>query len=595
MNLEQYIERSRILDLSIVAEKHRPELLRQLEAGIQLPELVQDYRFLVEKLPRAQLHRLFEARVEWRARKRARDRLAASLDRSGLTQPPQVAKDRALVPHKVDALERAVRICPEEDFDNEESWGDALTALLDVWSGAVNQTLRRGNLKVRLDASHADVKQFEEFARRTEALSDLPPHRWQAIRRGLRAGALTVDFEPPVSAIKGHLTGVLSRLGPKAGARDVDDLIDEMVISVLDGYVRGILDQRAEADAVRSAVTQYQKLLTGAPLATGRIGAVAISGDGALVGAIVCTDGDIPELQEEIPTAEDGWEERLVALFEVAGIEQVAVPVSSSATEIHKQMRAALEEPYELLPVRVSALSEARAMLMDPPLELSKQVASALVIARRALQPADAWEQVDPVAIGLADDQNDLDEERLREALLEVLGLFQLDRATGAFKPPPPRASSRAAAASGRLNPMVKSLADLRPGMMLDGIITNITRFGAFVNIGLSEEGMIHISELSMEYVQTPSDVVSIGDRVQPRVLDVEPSKRRIALSLKPTPMGPTMERPQEGGRNIPLDIRVRRGQEGGGTGAGPRRRGGPARVGRNQALEQLENLFKKE
>lgn len=594
MNLEQYIERSRILDLSIVAEKHRPELLRLLEEGIQLPELVQDYRFLLENLPRAQLHRLFEARVEWRARKRARDQLDASLARGGFTQPPQVAKDRALVPHKVDALERAVRICPEGDFADEEAWGDALTALLDVWSGAVNQTLRRGSLKVRLDPNHADLKQFEEFARRTETLSDLQPQRWQVIRRGLRVGALTVDFEPPISAIKGHLTGVLSRLGPKAGVRDVDDLIDEMVLSVLDGYVRGILDQRAEDDAVRNAVKQYQKLLTGAALATGRIGAVAISDDGKTVGAIVCTEGDIPELQDEISTAEEGWEGRLAALFEVAGIEQVAVPMSSPATEIHRQMRAALEEPYELLPVRVSAVAEARAQLMDAPLELPAQVASALVIARRALQPADAWEQVDPVAIGLAEYQNDLNEERLRDALLEVLGLFQLDRSSGAFKPPPPRPSSRAAAASGRLNPLVKSLSDLRPGMTLDGIITNITRFGAFVNIGLSEEGMIHISELSMEYVQTPSDVVSIGDRVQPRVLDVEPSKRRIALSLKPTPMGPSLERPQEGGRNIPLDTRVRRGLEGGAP-SGPRRRGGPARVGRNQALEQLENLFKKE
>ncbi len=595
MNLEQYIERSRILDLSILVKKNRPELLRLLEEGIQLPDLVQDHRVLVENLPRTQLHRLFEARIEWRARKRARDRLDESLASAGLHEPPQMARDRALVPHKVDALERAVRICPKEDFADEETWGDALMALLDVWSGAVNQTLRRGNLKVRLTPNHADLKQFEEFARRTESLSDLPPHRWQAIRRGIRAGALTVEFEPPISAIKGHLSGVMSRLGPKVSAREVDGVIDEMALSVLDGYLRGILDQRAEADAVRSAVAQYQKLLTGAPLAAGRIGALSISGDGKTVGAIVCTEGDIPELQEEISTDNEEWEGGLAALFEVAGVEQVAVPVSSPATEIHRQMREVLEEPYELLPVRISALAEARKLLVSEPLSLPVQVASALVIARRALQPADEWEQVDPVAIGLADYQNDLNEEPLREALLEVLGLFQLDRASGSYKPPAPRASARAAAASGRLNPLVKGLADLRPGMMLDGIITNITRFGAFVNIGLSEEGMIHISELSTEYVQTPSDVVSIGDRVQPRVLDVEPSKRRIALSLKTAPMGagvgPTMERSPDGDRNIPLDTRVRRGRDGGTA----RRRGGPARVGRNQALEQLENLFKKE
>ncbi|MFH2007898.1 MAG: S1 RNA-binding domain-containing protein [bacterium] len=590
MNLQQYIERSRIIDLSIVPANALPELLQLLEEDVQLPELVQDYRQLVDGLPRAQLRRLFEARIEWRARQRALERITEALVQRGLSLPPQAVRERALVPHKVDALERAARICGKQDFESEEAWSEALSGLLDVWSGAVNQTLRRGNLKVRLNVDHPDVMQFEEFARRTEPMSDLASHRWQAIRRGLRAGALAVEFDPPLSSIQGHLSGIQPRLGATAAAREVGDLVDEMVLSVLDGYLRGILDQRAEDESIRHAVSQYHKLLTSSPLAAGRIGALSIRGDGGAVGAIIVTEGDIPELMEVIPTDEEAWEDRVSALFEVAGVEQVVIPVSSPATEVLALIRSRLDEPYELLPVRVAALAEARKLLTDPPLSLEPEVASALVLARRALQPADEWEQVDPVAIGLADYQNDLDEERLREALLETLGLFQLDRASGTFKAPRPRPSARAAQTSGRLNPLVKSLADLRPGMTLDGIITNITRFGAFVNIGLSEEGMIHISELSTEYVQTPSDVVSIGDRVQARVLDVEPNKRRIALSLKPIPVGPPLERrPEAGGRNVPLDTRVRRGD-----GGGFQRRAGRS-VGRAQALEQLESLFKKD
>ncbi len=192
VNLEQYIERSRILDLSLVPSKHRGELLRLLEEGVQLPELVRDHRHLVDKLPRAQLRRLFEARVEWRARQRARDRLEETLGRCGLPSPPQAVKDRALVPHKVDAVERAVRICSRDDFDDEDAWAEGLVALLDVWSGAVNLTLRRGSIKVRLDPKHPDARAFEELALRTETLSDLSAHRWQAIRRGIRAGALAV-------------------------------------------------------------------------------------------------------------------------------------------------------------------------------------------------------------------------------------------------------------------------------------------------------------------------------------------------------------------------------------------------------------------
>ncbi len=609
MNLQDYIERSKILDIVIIPEKFREELLSQLEDGVQLPDLVADSPFLVDGLPRPQLKRLFEARAEWRARRRAVERLEASLERAGLPIPPLAARERALVPHKVDALERAVRICPQEGFEDEEAWADALSGLLDVWSGAVVQTLRRGSLKVRLN-DHPDASQFEQYARRKEVLSDLPAHRWQAIRRGERAGILSVEFDPPLSSVKGHLEGIKPRLGPTAGGRETDDLVDELVLSVLSGYLRNILDQRAETEAVRSAVTLYQKLLASAPLAEGRVGAVAVRGDGSRVGAVVVSDGDLPELQEEMDTSTDGWENEVTGLFSVAGVEQVVVPMSSPAEDVLRRLNEALSEDYELAKVRVAALSEARKLLTEPPLSLPPVVAAAVVLARRALQPVAEWERVDPVAIGLADYQQDLSEERLREALLEALGLFQLDRQSGAFVPPAARSSARKqAAAKQRLNPLVKTLSDLRPGMTLDGIITNITRFGAFVNVGLSDEGMIHISELSTEYVQSPSDVVSIGDRVQARVLDVEPHKKRIALSLKPGPPGAD-DRPSEqrgrgggdrrdgrdsrdaGGKKVPLDTRLRpsRGKYGG----RPRGGGQSSNVNRSSALQQLENLFKK-
>lgn len=592
MNLQTYIERSKILDLSVIPERFRDELFEQLEDDVQLPDLVAESSFLIENLPRPQLRRLFEARGEWRARQRAVDRLMALLGQSGLPMPPPAARERALVPHKVEALERAVRLCRREDFPNEDAWGEALSSLLDVWSGAVNQTLRRGAVTTLLDGKHADSEQFDQFARRKELLSELPSHRWQAIRRGERAGALSLEFELPLTSIQGHLEGIKGRLGETAAARSTEAIVDELVVSVLPGVVKTLLDQKADGEAIRAAVTQYQKLLTSPPTATGRVGAVGVRGDGSRVGAIVVVAGNLPELQEVVDTAEEGWEGKVSGLFSVAGVEQVVVPMASPAEETLDAVVKVLEEDYEIVKVRVSALSEARRLLTEPPLLLPPVVASALVIARRALQPSDEWERVDPVSIGLCDYQQDVDEERLREALLETLGLFQLDRATGAFVAPVARAAARKAAPpKARLNPLVKSLADLRPGMMLEGIITNITRFGAFVNIGLSDEGMIHISELSPEFVQTPSDVVNIGDRVQARVLDVEPSKRRIALSLKPSHSGPAMTRQAApSGRNVPLDTRVRANRDR----EFDRGRGGPSPVGRAAALQQLENLFKK-
>ncbi len=79
----------------------------------------------------------------------------------------------------------------------------------------------------------------------------------------------------------------------------------------------------------------------------------------------------------------------------------------------------------------------------------------------------------------------------------------------------------------------VNDLGDLKQGMILEGVVTNVTRFGAFVDIGVHQDGLVHISELANTYVQDPSDVVSVGDVVKVKVLDVDLDRRRIALSRK--------------------------------------------------------------
>ena len=79
----------------------------------------------------------------------------------------------------------------------------------------------------------------------------------------------------------------------------------------------------------------------------------------------------------------------------------------------------------------------------------------------------------------------------------------------------------------------VQELEDLRTGMVLEGVVTNVTRFGAFVDIGVHQDGLIHVSELANAFVKDPSDVVSLGDVVRVRVLEVDLGRRRIALSRK--------------------------------------------------------------
>ena len=79
----------------------------------------------------------------------------------------------------------------------------------------------------------------------------------------------------------------------------------------------------------------------------------------------------------------------------------------------------------------------------------------------------------------------------------------------------------------------VNELKDLKEGMVLEGVITNVTRFGAFVDLGVHQDGLIHISQLSNTFVQDPAEVVSVGDVVRVKVLEVDLDRKRIAVSRK--------------------------------------------------------------
>lgn len=79
----------------------------------------------------------------------------------------------------------------------------------------------------------------------------------------------------------------------------------------------------------------------------------------------------------------------------------------------------------------------------------------------------------------------------------------------------------------------VHEISDLRPGMKLPGIITNVTNFGAFVDVGVHQDGLIHISELADKFVDNPADIVKVRQKVTVTVIDVDTKRRRVAFSMK--------------------------------------------------------------
>ncbi len=78
----------------------------------------------------------------------------------------------------------------------------------------------------------------------------------------------------------------------------------------------------------------------------------------------------------------------------------------------------------------------------------------------------------------------------------------------------------------------INDLEDLAEDMILEGNVTNVTNFGAFVDIGVHQDGLIHISKLSNSFVKDPNDIISVGDTVTVKVLDVDVALKRISLEM---------------------------------------------------------------
>ncbi|MEW2431811.1 Tex family protein [Micromonospora sp. NPDC047644] len=104
----------------------------------------------------------------------------------------------------------------------------------------------------------------------------------------------------------------------------------------------------------------------------------------------------------------------------------------------------------------------------------------------------------------------------------------------------------------------VEKISDLNPGMVLEGVVTNVAAFGAFVDVGVHQDGLVHVSAMSRTFVKDPREVVKSGDVVKVRVLDVDVPRKRISLTLR-------------------LDDEPAAGGGGGGGRAGQEGRGGPA------------------
>ena len=127
----------------------------------------------------------------------------------------------------------------------------------------------------------------------------------------------------------------------------------------------------------------------------------------------------------------------------------------------------------------------------------------------------------------------------------------------------------------------MRSLDDLKPGMALEGIVTNVTAFGAFVDIGVHQDGLVHVSQLSDRFVRDPAEVVQAGDKIKVRVVEVDLVRKRIALTAK---SGPIAAKPAGGAQ----PSQPQQGPRGGQGGRPPQAPQAPKQEFKNNPFERL-------
>jgi uncharacterized protein len=124
----------------------------------------------------------------------------------------------------------------------------------------------------------------------------------------------------------------------------------------------------------------------------------------------------------------------------------------------------------------------------------------------------------------------------------------------------------------------VEKISDLTPGMVLEGVVTNVAAFGAFVDVGVHQDGLVHVSAMSKTFVKDPRDVVKSGDVVRVKVLDVDVPRKRISLSLR------LEDEAGAGATRVPAGARGDRGGAGRGGADRGTARGGQSRSGRGES-----------
>ena len=505
---------------------------------------------------------------------------------------------------------------------------------------------------------------YQDYFDFSEPLKRCPSHRLLAMRRGEKEGYLKVSLAPDTD----DALAILKRLFVKSGnasseqvARAVEDAYKRLLAPSIENEFAGLSREKAESDAIQVFASNLRQLLLSSPLGQKRV--LAIDPGFRSGCKVVCLDAQGNLLHNETIYPHPPQNEikqsykKIDTLVESYKIDAIAIGNGTASRETESFIRN-IRFNKEILVFVVSedgasVYSASKTAREEFP-QYDVTVRGAVSIGRRLMDPLAELVKIDPKSIGVGQYQHDVDQNRLKSSLDQVVEScvnkvgVELNTAShhlltyvsglgpqlaknivdyrseiGAFSSRKeikkvPRLGARAfeqcagfLRISGSDNPLdnsavhpesypivekmasdlncsvndlindkslrqqvdlkryvndkigmptlndimselekpgrdprseikifefssdVRTIDDLKPGMKLPGIITNITNFGAFVDVGVKQDGLVHISQLANRFVSDPNEVVSLHQHVNVKVLEVDIARKRIQLTMK--------------------------------------------------------------
>ncbi|MEZ7984925.1 MAG: Tex family protein, partial [Pseudomonadales bacterium] len=422
-----------------------------------------------------------------------------------------------------------------------------------------------------LKGKEAEAAKFTDYFEYSEQFKKIPSHRALALFRGRREGFLSLrldlpETEPP--RIK-HPCEVM--IAETYGITHEDRAADAWIATVvrwtwriklhmhIETDLMSKLREQAEIEAINVFGTNLKDLLLAAPA-----GAKATMGldPGLRTGvkiAVVDATGKLLDHMAIYPhVPKNQWDQSISALEKMARKHNVALMAIGNGTASREtdKLVGELIAKHSDLKLQKIMVSEAGASVYSasefaakefPDLDVT--IRGAVSIARRLQDPLAELVKIEPKAIGVGQYQHDVSQFKLSQNLdavvedcVNAVGV-EVNTASGALLRRVSGLSQTIADNPGRdprpefkaaeFKEGVETLKDLELAMVLEGVVTNVTNFGAFVDIGVHQDGLVHISAISETFVKDPHSVVKAGDIVKVKVMEVDIPRKRIALTMR--------------------------------------------------------------